>query len=128
MKVKVMITLLTIIGYLPAFGSYYSCEDENKTDIILEKGTEDDESKHARIPIYIPLTCYYMQGHIYLNTLEDLGEITITITNLETGELWESIYNSDYGLISIPTSSTNGNYMVRIVASNNDSYFGYYTL
>lgn len=94
----------------------------------MNKGNEDDETKHARTPVYIPLTCYYIQGYIYLNTLTDLGEIFITITNLETGEWWESVNSSNSGLICIPTSFAIGNYMVRIVTENDGSYFGYFTL
>ena len=99
-----------------------------KKDVILDKGNEDDETKHARNPVYIPLNCYYKQGYIYLNTFTDLGEIFITITNLETGEWWEYVNISNSELICIPTSSAIGNYMVKIVMENDGSYFGYFTL
>lgn len=128
MKARILITLLTIIGYFPCFGNSQSYVNEEKKDVVLDKGNEDDETKHARNPIYIPLTCYYIQGYIYLNTFTDLGEIFITITNLETGEWWEYVNISNSELICIPTSSAIGNYMVKIVTENDGSYFGYFTL
>ena len=69
-----------------------------------------------------------MQGNIYVTTLTDLGEIQISITCLETGSFWDSINDSNSGTISIPVSSANGNYMVRIVTANGDMYYGYYTI
>ena len=128
MKTRILTTLLTIIGYFPCFGNSQSYVNVEKKDVILDKGNEDDETKHARNPVYIPLNCYYKQGYIYLNTFTDLGEIFITITNLETGEWWEYVNISNSELICILTSSAIGNYMVKIVTENDGSYFGYFTL
>ena len=69
-----------------------------------------------------------MQGNIYVTALSDLGEIQISITSLDTGSFWESINDSKSGTISIPVSSANGDYMVRIVTANGDIYYGYYTI
>ena len=69
-----------------------------------------------------------MQGNIYVTALADLGEIQISVTSLNTGSFWESINDSNSGRISIPVSSANGNYMVRIVTANGDMYYGYYTI
>ena len=128
MKTRILTTLLTIIGYFPCFGNSQSYVNVEKKDVILDKGNEDDETKHARNPVYIPLNCYYKQGYIYLKTFTDVGEIFITITNLETGEWWEYVNISNSELICIPTSSAIGNYMVKIVTENDGSYFGYFTL
>lgn len=128
MKITILILLWVFIGSLSGFANNFSDEDKNQTDIILETGELTDHTKNPRIPIYIPITCYYMQGNIYVTALADLGEIQISITCLETGSFWESVNDSNSGTISIPVSSANGNYMIRIVTENNDSYFGYYNL
>lgn len=128
MRTTILIMLLTVVGYLPGLANNHSCEEEQKTDIVLEKGYVEDETKHARTSEYVPLTCYYMQGNIYLNTLSDLGGVTVTITCLETGNSLEATYNSGLGIICIPAFSANGNYMISIVTANNDLYYGYYTI
>ena len=69
-----------------------------------------------------------MQGNIYVTALSDLGEIQISIPSLDTGSFWESINDSKFGTISIPVSSANGDYMVRIVTANGYIYYGYYTI
>ena len=128
MRTTILILLWALIGSVSGFANNFSDEDNNQTDIILETGELTDHTKNPRIPIYIPITCYYMQGNIYVTALSDLGEIQISITSLDTGNFWESINDSKSGTISIPVSSANGDYMVRIVTANGDIYYGYYTI
>lgn len=128
MRTTILILLWALIGSVSGFANNFSDEDNNQTDIIMEKGSGVDNTKNPRIPIYVPITCYYMQGNIYVTTLTDLGEIQISITCLETESFWESVNDSNSGTISIPVSSANGNYMVRIVTANGDMYYGYYTI
>ena len=128
MRTTILILLWALIGSVSGFANNFSDEDNNQTDIILETGELTDHTKNPRIPIYIPITCYYMQGNIYVTALADLGEIQISITCLDTVSFWESINDSKSGTISIPVSSANGDYMVRIVTANGDIYYGYYTI
>ena len=128
MRTTILILLWALIGSVSGFANNFSDEDNNQTDIILETGELTDHTKNPRIPIYIPITCYYMQGNIYVTALADLGEIQISITCLDTGSFWESINDSSLGTICVPASSANGNYMVRIVSANGDMYYGYYTI
>ena len=128
MRTTILILLWALIGSVSGFANNFSDEDNNQTDIILETGELTDHTKNPRIPIYIPITCYYMQGNIYVTALADLGEIQISITCLDTGSFWESINDSSLGTICVPASSANGNYMVRIVTANGDIYYGYYTI
>ena len=128
MRTTILILLWVFIGSSFGFANNLSDEDKNKTDIIIYKEEGNDPNKHARIPAYVPITCHYIQGNIYVTTLTDLGEIQISITCLETGSFWESINDSSLGTICVPASSANGNYMVRIVTANGDMYYGYYTI
>lgn len=127
MKATILILLWAFWGVLLGFVNTQSNEDKEKKDIVLIKGNADDQTEDERSILYIPLTCYYMQGNVYLTTSTDLGEMHITITNLETVNSFESTYGSTIGTICIPVSSANGNYMISI-AINNDSYYGYYTI
>ena len=128
MRTTILILLWAFIGSFSGFANNYYDEDKNETVEIIQDGYGDDPNKHARIPAYVPITCYYMQGNIYVTTLTDLGEIQISITCLETGSFWESINDSSLGTICVPASSANGNYMVRIDTANGDMYYGYYTI
>ena len=99
MRTTILILLWVFIGSLFGFANNLSDEDKNKTDIIIYKEEGNDPNKHARIPAYVPITCHYIQGNIYVTTLTDLGEIQISIICLETGSFWESINDSSLGTI-----------------------------
>ena len=128
MRTTILILLWAFIGSFSGFANNYYDEDKNETVVIIQDGYRDDPNKHARIPAYVPITCYYMQGNIYVTALDDLGELQISITSLDTGSFWESINDSNSGTIIVPVSSVNGNYMVRIVTAVGDIYYGYYTI
>lgn len=128
MKVFVLMLLLTMTGYQLSFANNHSGEDENKTDIVLVKGNADDESKHARIPTNLVLTCYYENGSVYLNVPFELGSVTLTVTNLATSEVWNYRQEFGFGWIVLPTSQVQGNYMVEVGTESNGEYIGYYNL
>lgn len=128
MKVFVLMLLLTMTGYQLSFANNHSGEDENKTDIVLVKGNADDESKHARIPTNLVLTCYYENGSVYLNLPFELGSVTLTVTNLATSEVWNYRQESGFGWIVLPTSQAQGSYMVEVGTESNGEYIGYYNL
>ena len=128
MRTTILILLWAFIGSFSGFANNYYDEDKNETVVIIQDGYRDDPNKHARIPAYVRITCYYMQGNIYVTALDDLGELQISITSLDTGSFWESINDSNSGTIIVPVSSVNGNYMVRIVTAVGDIYYGYYTI
>ena len=88
MRTTILFLLWVFIGSLSGFANNFSDEEKKQTDIILEKGELTDHTKNPRIPVYVPITCYYMQGNIYVTTLTDLGEIHFSITCLETGSFW----------------------------------------
>ena len=128
MRVFILMLLLTMTGYQLSFANNHSGEDENKTDIVLVKGNADDESKHARIPTNLVLTCYYENGSVYLNVPFELGSVTLTVTNLATGEVWNYRQESGFGWIVLPTSQVQGNYMVEVGTESNGEYIGYYSI
>ena len=128
MKERILIILLAIVGYLPCFGSNHPSSVDEKKDVVLEKGNEDDPTKHSRTLTGVPLTCYSLQENIYLNALTDLGEICITIIYLGTGESWSYSCCSNSGIICIPASSISGNYMIEITTVTGDLYYGYYSI
>ena len=128
MRVFILMLLLTMAGYQLSFANNHSCEDENKTDIVLVKGNADDETKHARIPTNLTLTCYYENGTVYLNVPFELGSVTLTVTNLATSEVWNYRQESGFGWIVLPTSQAQGSYMVEVKTEFQGDYIGYYNI
>ena len=96
-------------------------QDEEPVNVELDKGTSSNKETHPRT--LIPILCTYANGGVQLVLLEDLGEYTLTVTNQQTGECWSAI-----NALVLPTSTTNGIYMVEIVTEDGSMYWGTYTL
>ncbi|MDO4754719.1 MAG: hypothetical protein Q4A54_00070 [Parabacteroides sp.] len=128
MKAKVLIVLFALVASLPSFGFSLSIEENEKTDIELEKGNIEDKNKHARTSEFIPLSCYYQQGNIYLDSSVDLGESIVTLTCLETGEVQKFSQSLNIGTVCLPASLGTGKYLIEIETEYGDWFYGYYTL
>lgn len=93
----------------------------DETDVKLEKGEPDKKDTHPRT--IIPITCAYADGMVQLTFLSPVGEYTLTVTNLLTGERW-SVSNVPV----LQTSTSNGVYEVQIVTEDGSMYYGTYVL
>ncbi len=96
-------------------------QEEKVVDVKLNKGNSSDKDTHPRT--LIPIVCVYLDGEVQLTLLEDLGELTLTVTNQATGEQWSAM-----NALRLQTSTVSGMYFVEIVTEDGTTYYGSYTL
>ena len=97
-------------------------EQENKpVNIELHKGSVTNDDTYPRT--LIPIVCVYVDGEVRLTLLEDLGELTLTVTNQATGEQWSAM-----NALRLQTSTVTGTYLVQITTEDGSTYYGTYTL
>jgi hypothetical protein len=116
---------LMLAFLLPLFALEMSADDENaKMKIPLRM---ESTGKHVRDLIQEPLTCHYygMLTSIVTTFASDLGDVTLTVTNTSTGEVWYDIFDSvtDPHAI-VPLSGTPGFYEITYITSSGDVYEG----
>ena len=104
-------------------------EDSKKKDVVLRnKNSWDSNSEKPRSLDSLIGTCYYENGNVYLNVPIELCSVTLTVTNLATGEAWNYRQESGFGWIVLPTSQSQSNYQVEVVTESSGEYIGYYDL
>lgn len=103
-------------------------DDSQKKDVVLDEKESWNESESPRSLDRLIWTCYYENGMVYLNVLFEMGSVTLTVTNLATGESWNYRQESGTGWIVLPTSQSHGNYQVEVVTKSSGEYIGYYDL
>ena len=103
-------------------------DDSQKEDIVLNETNVWNESDKPRSLDRLIWACYYENGFVYLNVPIELGSVTLTVTNLATGETWNYRQESGTGWIVLPTSQSQGNYQVEVVTESSGEYIGYYDL
>lgn len=104
-------------------------DDSQKKNVALEtKNTPWNESDRPRSLEMLTWVCYYENGRVYLNVPFEMGSVSLTVTNLVTGETWYYIQESGFGWTVLPTSQAQGNYRVVVETESYGEYIGYYNL
>lgn len=127
-KKSLLLSLLLIISTSIVSGMNSYCEESQKEDVTLNEKKSWENSDKPRSLDKLNWTCYYENGFVYLNVPSGIGVVTLTVTNLTTGEVWNYRQDSGFGWIILPTAETQGNYMVEVGTESYGNYIGYYTL
>lgn len=120
---------LMLAFLLPLFAPDMSADDENsKMKIPLEL---QPKTKLNRSLILEPLTCHYysMMTSIVTTVTSDQGNVTLTVTNLSTGEIWYDVFDSaTEPQTLLPISGTPGLYEIVYTTQSGDVYEGEFVL
>ena len=86
--------LLLMAVLLPL--SLFGMNDENEKVVMKIPLELDLEEKLNRLLIPVPIEsyCYVMMYTIITNVFSDLGELSLTVTNYSTGEVWYDTFDS----------------------------------
>lgn len=127
-KSFVLLLMMLMTSTSIVFGMNTYSEDSQKEDVALDEKKSWDKSEFPRSNNSIIWTCYYENGSVYLNVPFELGSVTLTVTNLATGEVWNYRQESGFGWIVLPTSQAQGSYMVEVGTEFQGDYIGYYNI
>ena len=110
------------------FSNIIRAEEQRNILIVKKKDSEDVPKQRPRDLIQVPIACFYSNGSLFFTFMEDLGELEISVTNLDTGaEIIDEI-DSFGGSAVLEVSESSGEYQIEITTETGDSYYGEYTL
>lgn len=121
--------LLLMAVLLPL--SLFGMNDENEKVVMKIPLELDLEEKLNRLLIPVPIEsyCYVMMNTIITNVFSDLGEISLTVTNHSTGEVWYDIFDSGVqSQAATPISGTPGWYEIVYTTATGEVYEGSFIL
>ncbi len=102
-------------------------QNHHKTIVIVksETGIGDPFRSPAA-----PFDMYYQSGTIVAEFYDNIGFVSVTITNADSGETWSAILDSssDFSTINVETENWAGCYELMIVDGFNNSYSGWFEL
>ena len=131
MKAKVLTLwmLLLVGGSLNVLGmEVFNVDSTKKEDVVIDRDKNNswEESNGPRMQDISLVTCQYEDETVYLNFLTNIGWVELTVTNLSTGDTWNSTQLSSFGGLSLQTSTDSGNYKVEIKTELDGNYIGYF--
>ena len=105
--------------------------DENEKVVMKIPLELDLEEKLNRLLIPVPIEsyCYVMMNTIITNVFSDLGEISLTVTNHSTGEVWYDIFDSGVqSQLVTKISGVQGCYEIIYMTASEDVYRGLFEI
>ena len=99
--------------------------DSSKDDFIeifIKK-----EKSSSLVRSLTEIQAYYLETFCAIQTVavSDLGEVTLTVKNLSTSEIWWSTFDShENPQFFLPISGTPGYYVIEYVTESGDMYTG----
>lgn len=122
---KQIILLLAVL--LPLF-AFDMNADESKNKVIPLKQKQGTYLQRGMI-LPIEATFDGLLSSIITSTSSDLGEVSLTVTNLSTGETWYDTFDSSSTPQAMtPISGASGYYEVVYVTVSGDMYEGSFIL
>ena len=106
-----------------------SYEDPPVIDIGSNHG-ENDEQKNPKAPARRVILCEYQSETATLDFtfLANLGTAVITVTNLNTSQVWTITADTAGGFAVLPISGDAGYHYIHIQVSGGSTYSGSFTL
>ena len=136
-RITVAFILFCSLFSLLAFTSAYAYSPSVGVPIVIGTGGDgsgggegggegDDPNSLAPVPI----TCEYIEDipNLMFSFYSDLGNVSITITNLLTGEIVSRVVDTQLGIVNIPISGSAGYYYISIITPSGLYYHGQFTI
>ena len=132
-RITVAFILFWGVISLLAFTSAYAYSPSAGVPIVIWTGGDGSGGGEGDDPnslALVPIACEYIDDipSLMFSFYSDLGNVTITITNLITGEIVSRVVDTQLGIINIPISGNAGYYYISIMTSSGQNYHGQFTL
>lgn len=122
---RLIITTLMLISMTSYTWAQNSTEKTSTLMIILHKGHLE---KAPRTPGMSPITCEYHSGALIVRYLEDVGDLEIMVTNMQTGETISTLSSSMDEITRIYLTEDTGDYYLEIKISDGKWYYAYFSI
>ena len=123
-----LIVLLTAL-LLPLFAFEMSADEEKAEMKIPLRLSEDINLIRTLVPEYIECYFYGIWSTILTSVSSDLGDVSLTVTNCSTGEVWYDFFDSSVEPQNyLPISGSDGIYEIVYITESGDVYEGSFTI
>ena len=123
---KTKIILLFLVVFLPLAVFQLNADEKNQRQEIPLKRIQNNHENNRSLT-QLPVECCYMgMMNLILTTFSsDLGEVTIEVVNISTGETSYDIFDSGMTPQSVlPISGNSGYYTITYITEAGDIYEG----
>ena len=125
---KKIFTLLLLASLLTAPFVTYADDDDPPKPIVVNPLPGNPEPGKINPRSLSAVSGWCANGTIQLYFSQDMGLVSVTVTNITTGNVWYSDAESSDGVVIIAFEPTPGNYTVTIETQTSGTYYGEFAL
>ena len=132
---RITVAFILFWGFISlfAFTSAYAYSPSVGVPIVIGTGGDGSGGGEGDDPNSlgtVPISCEYIEDTpgLVFNFYSDLGNVSITITNLLTGEIVSRVVDTQLGIVNIPISGSAGYYYISIITPSGLYYHGQFTI
>lgn len=121
--------LLLMAVLLPL--SLFGMNDENEKAVMKIPLEMQHRNNYGRTLPHETIECYYygLMNTIITNVFSDLGDVTLTVTNHSTGEVWYDVFDSEVQPQVVTTiSGVQGCYEIIYETASKEVYRGLFEI
>ena len=122
---SLMLTISVVI-FVP-FQSFGQDIPDDGEEIEIDINTNSSDTGPRRTTSIVPLTAFYFQSLSCIGVVfnENIGDVTITLTNLTSGSLSSIVVDSQIGYVVVPFTPISGLWQISFyVMESGPSYSG----
>ncbi len=109
---KIILLLFGLAFFLCSSSPKTSIDEGGFVDIIIGTTPPPTSNPKPKAPVLIPVSARYYEisQEIVLSFTANLGNVSVTVLNVTTGESVYDTVDSADGIVSVPISGTSGQY------------------
>ena len=127
---KVLVFILSVICFANTFTRAETGTFVQGPSIPIIVVNPTPDNPNPKSPGISDIYCSYSEQTtcLYFTFSVNLGNLTITVVNTSTSETVSTIVDSSLGYEALPISGDSGYYVINIVSSGGNNYYGSFTL
>lgn len=128
---KIILLLFGLAFFLCSSSPKTSIDEGGFVDIIIGTTPPPTSNPKPKAPVLIPVSARYYEisQEIVLSFTANLGNVSVTVLNVTTGESVNDVVDTSDGIVSCPISGTAGEYLLLVIPFGSQiSYTGEFAI
>ncbi len=122
---KIILLLFGLAFFLCSSSPKTSIDEGGFVDIIIGTTPPPTSNPKPKAPVLIPVSARYYEisQEIVLSFTANLGNVSVTVLNVTTGESVNDVVDTSDGIVSCPISGTAGEYLLLVIPFGSQIFY-----
>lgn len=126
---SLMLVVMTLLVFpFHSFAQDIPEDEEGDEIVIINQNQSGDGPARDILPVPINATLFRLSSCIEVEFLSNIGDVTIMLSNLMTGDYSITIFDSQEDTVILPFPNSSGLWQIGFRISDGSFYIGYFSV